>query len=40
MKKFNIVLVGGGSTWTPGFVKGSMQTPEYVPLRKAGDVRY
>lgn len=33
-KKFNIVLVGGGSTWTPGILKAICKRKEDFPLAK------
>ena len=32
MKKFKIVLVGGGSTWTPGILKSLTNHKETFPL--------
>ena len=34
MKKFNIVLVGGGSTWTPGLLKALCKRQSTFPLGK------
>lgn len=34
MKKFNIVLVGGGSTWTPGLLKALCKRQDTFPLGK------
>ncbi len=34
MKTFNIVLVGGGSTWTPGLLKALCKLKERLPLKK------
>jgi maltose-6'-phosphate glucosidase len=33
-KAFNIVLVGGGSTWTPGLLKALCKRKETFPLRR------
>jgi maltose-6'-phosphate glucosidase len=34
MKTFNIVLVGGGSTWTPGLLKALCKLKQCLPLKK------
>ena len=33
-KHFNIVLVGGGSTWTPGLLKALCKLKARLPLKK------
>lgn len=33
-KAFNIVLVGGGSTWTPGLLKALCKRKESFPLKR------
>ena len=34
MKKYNIVIVGGGSTFTPGFLKSFCRMQKEFPLNK------
>lgn len=34
MKNFNITIVGGGSTWTPGLLKSLCKMKDRFPLRK------
>lgn len=34
MKKYNVVIVGGGSTFTPGFLKSFCRKKEDFPLKK------
>ncbi|WP_038001995.1 6-phospho-alpha-glucosidase [Thermoanaerobacter thermocopriae] len=34
MKKFNITIVGGGSTWTPGILKSLCKMKDRFPLKK------
>lgn len=34
MKKFNVVIVGGGSTFTPGFLKSFCRCQERFPINK------
>lgn len=34
MKKYNLVIVGGGSTFTPGFLKSFCRMKEQFPLKK------
>lgn len=34
MKKFNVVIVGGGSTWTPGLLKGMCSRQETFPIKR------
>ena len=34
MKKFNVTLVGGGSTWTPGLLQTLCKLKERFPLNK------
>ncbi|WP_244834655.1 6-phospho-alpha-glucosidase [Clostridium sp. BJN0001] len=34
MKKFNVVIVGGGSTFTPGFLKSFVRIKDKFPLKK------
>ena len=36
MKKFNVVLAGGGSTYTPGIVKALMLKKDEFPI---GDIK-
>ena len=31
---YNIVIVGGGSTWTPGILKALTKHKEKLPLKK------
>ena len=34
MKKYNVVIVGGGSTFTPGFLKSFCRRQKDFPLNK------
>ena len=34
MKRYNVVIVGGGSTFTPGFLKSFCRLKEEFPLNK------
>ena len=34
MKKFNAVIVGGGSTWTPGLLKSLCVRKDSFPLKR------
>ena len=34
MKKFNITIVGGGSTWTPGLLQSLCKMKDSFPLKK------
>ncbi|WP_154695057.1 hypothetical protein, partial [Clostridium botulinum] len=34
MKKYNVVIVGGGSTFTPGFLKSFCRCKKDFPLNK------
>lgn len=34
MKKFNVTIVGGGSTWTPGLLKGLCARQETFPIHR------
>ncbi|RYG71276.1 6-phospho-alpha-glucosidase [Lentibacillus lipolyticus] len=34
MKKFNVLVVGGGSTWTPGLLKGMCSRKDSFPINR------
>src|SRR5699024_386653 len=34
MKKFNVLVVGGGSTWTPGLLKGMCLRKDSFPINR------
>lgn len=34
MKKFNVLIVGGGSTWTPGLLKGICARQDTFPINR------
>ena len=34
MKKYNVTIVGGGSTWTPGLLKGICNRQNTFPIKK------
>ena len=34
MKRYNVVIVGGGSTFTPGFLKSFCRLKDEFPLNK------
>src|SRR5690625_2332946 len=34
MKKYNVTIVGGGSTWTPGLLKGMCDRKDTIPINK------
>ncbi|WP_174612920.1 6-phospho-alpha-glucosidase [Virgibacillus ihumii] len=34
MKKYNVLVVGGGSTWTPGLLKGMCSRKETFPINR------
>ena len=34
MKKYNVCIVGGGSTYTPGFLKSFVRLKEEFPIAK------
>lgn len=34
MKKYNVTIVGGGSTWTPGLLKGMCDRKDTFPINK------